>query len=198
MEHVYAYLRLTCHGRTWQPIHKAVCKALPVTSIWGSFRGLFGIASNELIVVTVGDDSSITSYIETVKNLVQVEITTHLKLTSTVRPIHTSPLTRDGLYVLRFFEVVNSDVDKIVDLSSSAWTNFENTSDFQVEPKALFRQRDQTQDLGKMLLLTWYDGFDSWQASRLPAESNENFRQRHQLTAGTIAYATRLVPSKPV
>jgi hypothetical protein len=45
-----------------------------------------------------------------------------------------------------------------------------------------------------MLLLTWYDGLGSWQTSRQPApDARENFRRRHALTAGTIAYATRLL-----
>lgn len=195
MEDVYAFLRLTGQGRSWKSVHESVSTALPDASIWGAFRGLFGIASNELIVMTVGEDSSVAACIETVQNLVQVELTSHLKLRPTVRPTHTSPLTRDGLYVLRFFDVANRDVDEIVDLSMGAWTNFENIADFQVEPKGLFCQRDRTQERGKMLLLTWYDGLDSWQASRAPAESNENFRRRHRLTAETIAYATRLVLS---
>jgi hypothetical protein len=45
-----------------------------------------------------------------------------------------------------------------------------------------------------MLLVTWYDGFDSWQTSRQPtAEATDNFRRRRALTQSTIAYATRLV-----
>ena len=45
-----------------------------------------------------------------------------------------------------------------------------------------------------MLLVTWYDGFDSWQNSRNPdPAARENFRRRHALTTGTIAYATRLL-----
>lgn len=45
-----------------------------------------------------------------------------------------------------------------------------------------------------MLLCTWYDGLNSWQRSRTPApEATENFRRRHALTSGTIAFATRLL-----
>jgi hypothetical protein len=45
-----------------------------------------------------------------------------------------------------------------------------------------------------MLLCTWYDGLESWQLSREPApEAATNFRRRHALTLGTIAYATRLI-----
>ena len=37
-------------------------------------------------------------------------------------------------------------------------------------------------------------GLDSWQTSRQPAPAaRENFQQRHLLTQGTIAYATRLI-----
>ena len=44
-----------------------------------------------------------------------------------------------------------------------------------------------------MLLLTWYDGFESWQASRAPhPDALANFQRRAALTGGTVAYATRL------
>ncbi len=45
-----------------------------------------------------------------------------------------------------------------------------------------------------MMLLTWYDGLESWQNSRGSSpEAVSNFRRRRALTQGTIAFATRLV-----
>ena len=82
----------------------------------------------------------------------------------------------------------------IAALSKEAWTTFEDTDDYRAEPQALFCQRDRSQKEGRMLLLTWYDGLESWQTSRQPAPAaTQNFRRRHQLTRGTIAYATRLL-----
>ena len=47
---------------------------------------------------------------------------------------------------------------------------------------------------GAMLLVTWYDGLGSWQASRSPpAAARERFARRGELAASTVAYATRLI-----
>jgi hypothetical protein len=44
-----------------------------------------------------------------------------------------------------------------------------------------------------MLLVTWYDGLESWQTSRAPDPAAvENFKRRRALTDGTVALATRL------
>ncbi len=96
--------------------------------------------------------------------------------------------------MFRFFDVRNADVEEIAALSNEAWITFEDTDAYAAEPQALFCQADRSEERGVMLLLTWYDGLVSWQTSRKPApESRENFQRRHALTAGTIAYATRLV-----
>ena len=117
-------------------------------------------------------------------------------LVPTVRPTSFAPLTRPGLYVFRFFDVRNGDIEEIAALSQEAWTSFEATDAYAAEPQALFCQADRSDERGVMLLLTWYDGLASWQASRRPPPAaRENFQRRHMLTAGTIAYATRLVES---
>ena len=112
-----------------------------------------------------------------------------------MRPDHAQALTRPGLYVFRFFAVRNVDVGEIARLSREAWTTFESTNAYRAEPQGLFCQRDRRDANGVMLLCTWYDGLESWQTSREPPpEAAENFRRRHALTHGTIAYATRLIP----
>jgi hypothetical protein len=91
------------------------------------------------------------------------------------------------------FEVRPEDCDEIVALSSQAWETFEGSDRYASQPRGLFRPRSR---LGaqRMLLVTWYDGFASWETSRTPApQASENFRRRHALTGGTVAYATRLV-----
>ena len=113
-----------------------------------------------------------------------------------MRPTDREPPTRPGLYVFRFFDVNNADVDEIAKLSFEAWTTFETTDAYRAQPQGLFCQNDRTDVRGIMLLCTWYDGLESWQTSRSPpAEAADNFRRRHQLTFGTIAYAANLVPA---
>ena len=190
----FAFLRIRGHERDWPPLREAVVAALPTERVWGTFHGLFGIASNELVAVTVGDDAAVADSVETVSSLEAVEGAASLTLVPTVRPTDSVPLTREGLYVFRFFEVAHRDVEEIAALSAEAWKSFETVDEYRAEPQGLFCQRDRSAERGRMLLLTWYDGLNSWQASRQPPQhARENFQRRHALTTGTVAYATRLV-----
>ena len=120
-----------------------------------------------------------------------------LLLEPTVRPTVDEPRSRAGLYVFRFFDVAHKDVDEIAGLSAQAWKDFETGGDYAAIPQGLFREsraEESAAPRGKMLLCTWYDGLNSWQASRTPpGEAGALFRRRHTLTQGTIAYATRLL-----
>ena len=188
----YAFTRLSAQGRGYEDAYGALQGGgLEPASLWGAFHGLFGIASNELIVVSYGDVDAVH---DTISGLDQVVVARTLLLEPTVRPTEHAPRMREGLYVFRFFEVEHKDVDEIAALSFEAWKTFENVDDYHAEPQGLFRQQDTTAATGRMLLCTWYDGLNSWQASRNPPRTaGENFRQRHTLTRGTIAYATRLL-----
>ena len=190
----FAFLRIRGHERDWQSVCEAIVAALPAQRVWGTFHGLFGLASNELVAVTVGDDAAVAESVETISALDGVEGAASLTLVPTVRPTDSAPRTREGLYVFRFFEVAHRDVEEIAALSAEAWKSFETVDEYRAEPQALFCQRDRSAERGRMLLVTWYDGLNSWQASRQPpAHARENFQRRHALTAGTVAYATRLV-----
>lgn len=191
----FALSRLRANDRGFRPAFDALAAdsdaALAPARRWGAFFGLFGLASNELFVVSVGDVQDIDARLLGLVSVVEAET---LLLEPTVRPTTDEPLTREGLYVFRFFEVANRDVDEIAALSQQAWETFEAADTYQAEPQALFRQADRSAERGRMLLVTWYDGLGSWQTSRKPdPRARENFSRRHQLTAGTIAYATRLL-----
>ena len=160
---------------------------------WGAFSGLFGLGSNELMVVswlpenapalTLWDSGTGTTVVE------------EHRLVPPLRPVTPDPMTRAGLYVFRFFTVAPEDVEEIVRLSGEAWTTFEGGGDYRAEPQALFAEAPGVSAAGVMLLVTWYDGFASWETSRTPPpEARANFRRRHELTGGTTAIATRLIP----
>ena len=188
----YAFTRLTSEGRDYGAGHRAMqASGLGPANVWGFFHGLFGVASNELIVVSYGDVAHVH---DAIAGMDEVVAANTLLLEPTVRPTEYAPRSREGLYVFRFFEVEHKDVDEIAALSFEAWKTFENVDDYQAEPQGLFRQQDTTAPTGRMLLCTWYDGLNSWQASRTPpATARDNFRQRHTLTRSTVAYATRLL-----
>ena len=193
MSDTFAFLRLTARRGGWQPLHASLTSHLSPREIWGAFHGLFGVGSNELIAVTVGDDDVVNASIETARSL-DVDHVDALLLKPTARPTSTKPLTREGLYVFRFLDVANADVEEIASLSDQAWRTFESPDNYEAEAQALFRQHDLSEVRGRMLLLTWYDGLNSWQASREPpAEAAALFQRRRTLTASSIAYATRLV-----
>lgn len=164
---------------------------LPNMNVWGTFLGLFGIGSNEFILVTSGEVADVNERLQAVEGVTNVH---SLLLEPTVRPETDEPRSKGGLYVFRFFEVLHKDVDEIARLSNEAWTYFEDAEDYQAVPQALFCQQDRSKEQGKMLLCTWYDGLNSWQTSREPdPRASANFRARAALTLGTVAFATRLI-----
>ena len=166
---------------------------LQPASLWGAFHGLFGLGSNELIVVSVGATENVHKNLMSLNSAAGCE---SLELAPTVRPVTEEPLSREGLYVFRFFDVAHVDVDEIAELSRVAWESFEHVDAYSAEPQGLFCQADRSEERGRMLLVTWYDGLNSWQASRNPpVKARENFQRRQQLTNGTVAYATRLIVS---
>ena len=190
----YHWLRIRADERNWSNAYARfnATKIPDGVDVWGAFFGLFGIGSNELALVLRCDGPAPTDLV----TRAGFQVVEQLDLVPTVRPKAFAPLTRAGLYVFRFFDVRNSDVEEIAALSQEAWTSFEDTDAYAAEPQALFCQADRSDERGVMLLLTWYDGLASWQASRRPPpEARANFQRRHALTAGTIAYATRLVES---
>lgn len=161
---------------------------------WGIWQGLLGLPSNELLLMAAAEGdhglAPLAGYLPTGATATDV-----LELRATVRPTGVVPVTRDGLYVFRFFAVRPEVCDEIVALSQQAWQTFETSPAYRSEPLGLFRPRRPDPAGDRMLLVTWYDGLGSWERSRLPAaEARAGFRRRHQLTQGTVAYATRLVP----
>jgi hypothetical protein len=199
MSDTYCYLRVQGTGRDSGLLLEDVqAKVFPQwresgITPWGVFGGLFGVASNELIVMAAARGTrGVDDFTAGIKRVANVQRA--LALRNTVRPTAIEPLKQPGLYVFRFFDVDNKDVNEIAELSRGAWTTFEDTRDYSAEPQGLFCESDLSADQGKMLLLTWYDGLQSWQTSRTPhPDARENFRQRSALTRRTIAFATRLV-----
>lgn len=197
----FCYTRLKGTDRNWQPLYEQICaSALPALAsrgvdLWGAWSGLFGIASNEIVMMTAAQRPDHAAELHAHLQPLPCAVAEQYVLVATVRPTIATQLTRAGLYVLRFFDVYNRDVDEIATLSQRAWTTFETASTYQAQPQGLFCEQDRRAARGIMLLCTWYDGFESWQISREPApEARANFRRRHELTFATNALAARLIP----
>lgn len=162
--------------------------------VWMLANGLFGLWTNEVILVTAWPAGSEPAPALRAALPAGASIGDERELLATARPLTDEPPSRAGIYVHRLFGVDAADVDRFVALSAEAWETFEATSDYQAEPHGLFRLRDHPATGGQMLLVTWYDRLESWERSRTPpAEAEANFRQRAMLTKVSVAYATRLV-----
>lgn len=157
---------------------------------YGIFTGVFGLATNELYWITMGNDDT-RSLARNVKELdLQVQLT--LDLAPTVRPTDHTPRSKAGIYVFRWFDILNKDVDEIANLSESAWVSFEGDFDSQIQ--GFFALQDRHDAKGKMLLLTWYKNLTVWQDSRAPSDEAMNlFIKRHELTIEALPIATRLL-----
>lgn len=199
MTDTYCYLHLRGEGRDSSALKEALSEVAGKwrqagITLWGAWEGLFGIASNELILVAAAAGERAEDDFRAPLAGRAISIRDALLLTPTVRPEGTAPCQKAGLYVFRFFEVATANVAEVADLSRQAWETFENADDYQSEPQGLFRPLDQSTESGRMLLVTWYDGLESWQTSRAPAPAaRENFARRRALTKGTLAIATRLI-----
>ena len=157
---------------------------------YGVFQGLFGLASNELYLV-VSSEVAVTAISQQDLNS-GFQITESFAFIPTIRPTDHTRRTREGIYVFRWFDVMNKDVEEIAELSAKAWLTFEEG--FDTEVQCLFAEQSQASKQGKMLLITWYQNLSVWQESRQPPEdARENFMRRHRLTLQAKPIATRLV-----
>ena len=151
--------------------------------VFGIFASLFGLASNEIYLVTFGETQTSLSLPDDLQLL-----STHL-LNPTLRPLDHGPRTRPGIYVFRWFSVLPDAVDEITQLSYNAWPTFEGS--FEAEVQGLFVEA--TGQPSEMLLITWYKNLSAWEESRHPPEvARDNFMRRHQLTLNAKPIATML------
>lgn len=175
-----------------QKLHTSILPAAEKNGsrLWGIFFGLFGLATNELYLVTMSEtgNDSLTNLIED-ENL---QLLQTFEFVPTVRPVQHEARSARGIYVFRWFDVNNSDVAEIARLSDEAWATFEEG--FDTEVQGLFAEKEPSTDVGKMLLVTWYRDLTVWEESRkAPPEARDRFTRRHQLTIEAIPIATRLV-----
>ncbi|MDG1205143.1 MAG: hypothetical protein P8N51_07205 [Pseudomonadales bacterium] len=179
-------------------------------SEWGVFHGVFGLATNELYWVLHEDLDASTSntdnlvkFDDIVRRLTDADvlIIDQKRFKPTVRPLEHVARTASGVYVFRWFDVNESDVDEIAALSKEAWNTFE--AGFDTEVQGLFAEaglkEGSNEELSDgretMLLVTWYRDLAVWQDSREPhPKARELFLKRHGLMKEAKPIATRLIP----
>jgi hypothetical protein len=168
-------------------------------SLWGAFAGLFGLAADEVFLMTSWQSGSqpSSSLQQAVAKSQGLSVAAKYDLTPTVRPTNANPQERDGLYVFRLFQVETKDIEEFISLSAKAWTTINVAKGWQSEPLGLFAPIERSEEQSVLVLVTWYDGFQSWEGSRAVAPGSSqvsaDFVRRSELTINTTAYATRLM-----
>ena len=163
----------------------------PAADLWGIWQGVFGLAANQLIVMSAHNEPT-----DGWKSVDGCDVEAVWVLKATARPQSTTPLTRSGVYVFRDFWLPFEHVAEAVELSSAAWKTFEGAEAYSAEPMGLFAPAQALPDSQECVLhlLTWYPDFTSWETSRQsdPA-AMQRFIARRELTRSTRAVATRLL-----
>ena len=156
-------------------------------AVCGIWHGIFGLTSNELILVTahLGEQDGLVLP-------ESINVIEERQLRATACPTNDTPLSQPGIYVFRDFALDAKDIDEVVALSSAAWQTFEKGESYFAQPMGLFAPLTPSTN-SVMQLLTWYAHFASWQKSRETGpKALQRFAARRALTYSTNAVATRL------
>ncbi len=194
----FSYATLTTAGpwlRHAQALRSELPSRLREGRVYAAFAPQFGLASDQLVVMTSWDDPEgvgprVERELRAIDGVERVE--QHM-LAPTARPKTADPPTRKGLYVHRWFDLERRHVDEAVELSAVAWESFERT--FEVEVIGFFRTLDGAADQTQLMLLNWYPSLAAWEASRdfdADPKSRDRFMRRAQLSRRTRAITTSL------
>jgi hypothetical protein len=117
-------------------------------------------------------------------------------LSPTTRPAAGARPKPGGIYVHRWLTIDAGAVDEFVALSNEAWVGFEGGFDsevfglFAAEPSA----QDHKAGERRMLLMTHYRDFATWEASRKPdPKTAKAFARRRELTRVALPRACILM-----
>src|SRR5262249_34990403 len=145
------------------------------------FSPSLGYATDQAMVLT--DDAATAGAVTKAPGVVSAQ---HHGLTATTRPTTVSARPKtDGIYVHRWFTIDGGTVGAVVVVSTEAWVGFEGGFDSAVF--GLFvadaSPADVRQGERRMLLMTHYRDFATWEASRKPdAKTARAFARRQELT----------------
>jgi hypothetical protein len=150
--------------------------------VWGLFAAQIGARSDEVELIVAGEESPALES-ASVEHVHLIE--------STVRPTTTDRVTDDGVFALRWFEIVEWNWPEFLKLSETAWPAFEAANP-GVRIHGFFRMPENP---SRVLLVTRYPSLAAWEASRNAPDDagGANFRRRHELTLSTIVRTYRAI-----
>lgn len=165
--------------------------------LYGIFSPGFGLHSNELVMMFVWPDNAAEagkSPVDGFLNSLDKVVSVNTKMFKpTVRPLNDKVPDRRGLYIHRWMNFKNSDLEEAIALSKEAWVTFEGSFDSSII--GLFRDLEEKNGSTALLLLTWYKDFIAWHNSRdreKDPKSWNNFKRRAALMDGSLGISTHL------
>ncbi len=173
------------------------------------FRPVIGFTVNHVIVLTEWPDerAALQYGAAVLAGLDGCRSVEHDLWEGTVLPkAGTSPAQTSGYYSHRLFDIRPSDWLRFLELSATAWDNFEDAHATKVT--GFWKARTApAPGILRVRLMAWYESLDAWERSRFwnPAAktggeaSFERFRERATLTQDTgVSILTRIpFPGEP-
>ena len=165
--------------------HKTVESAVDKVGgrLWAAwYGGMFGLATNKFIVVSVSQDA--LSQSELLCALAPpglgLKVVDYQSLIPTVRPFNAAPVDRHGFFVFRWLRLLPGSITEWIGLCNDTWPNFERRSSSQC--LAVWRVEDDDSSAHKMLMCTWYADLHAWENSReVESVDAPKWRRRAQL-----------------
>lgn len=165
--------------------HKTVAYAVESAGgrLWAAwYGGMFGLATNRFIVVSVGENG--VSQSKLLKALAPMGMTLNVVdyqyLVPTVRPLTHAPMDRFGFFVFRWLRLVPGSKDEWIGLCNETWPNFQHRS--RSECLAVWHVERNDPIADEMLMCTWYEDLYAWEHSReVDALDAPKWRRRAEL-----------------
>jgi hypothetical protein len=165
--------------------HKTVENAVARAGghLWAAwYGGMFGLATNRFIVVSVGP--SVLSQSDLIQALapkgMTLSVVDYQSLVPTVRPLNHTPITRFGFFVFRWLRLAPGSIDEWTGLCNETWPNFQQRS--RSECLAVWQVERDDHLADEILMCTWYEDLHAWEHSREvdPADAPK-WRRRAEL-----------------
>ena len=193
---VYDYRLLACPPRQSAAVARGlVDHGVPGGRVFGVFTAQIGLPRDQVIMMNVWQDAASVRAPALAPGVTVVE---QALWDATIRPAENAVIdVGPGIVTHRCFTVRDEDVANFLDLSDTAWGNFEATQ--AARPIGMWRSRTPAgPGLADMRLMTWYSDLEAWDASRFwtpnpnpaTAAAHARFKARGDITMSTNVIVT--------
>lgn len=191
----FQHLVLRATPRASEPLARhLLARADPIERAGGALFGVFtpqiGLSSNHVVALIRWPEGRPAAADTILHEVPVASVVTDELWTSTSRPAPGDSITETtGVFSHRWFDTNEADWPRFLELSESAWGNFESVHDTRVI--GFWRsQVPPAPGQVRVWLMAWYRDLASWDHSRYwnpapvaaAAEANQRFRERRQIT----------------